>query len=269
LASKYWRIAGVSDEGAGVGTAEGRVPGASAIDYYYSVIVLALDTTTRAGSCALACDGEVREEGGEAGQSHGERLPGALMALLDRAGVMLQDVDLFAVATGPGSFTGIRVGIATMQGLAFAEGKPLTGISAFDALARIAGREPDESASVMARPIATWIDAWRGDIFAALFQSGRQIQGPSVEPPAQVLDRVAALHPVFIGDAAAVYADLIRSRLGPDAVASPAAPLLAGTIAQLAAAAAEAGHRPPPDAIVPLYVRRTDAELSRDARTLR
>jgi tRNA A37 threonylcarbamoyladenosine modification protein TsaB len=72
---------------------------------------------------------------------------------------------------------------------------------------------------------------------------------------------------VFIGDGAAAFADLIRTTLGAQArLADPVTPLLAGTIAQLATDAARAGHRPPPHAIRPLYVRRSDAELGRGAR---
>ena len=66
---------------------------------------------------------------------------------------------------GPGSFTGLRIGIATMQGLAFAAGKPLIGVSGLDALARMADRE------AAGRRIATWVDAWRGEVFAALYDA--------------------------------------------------------------------------------------------------
>src|SRR2546426_4574931 len=115
------------------------------------MLVLALDTTTREGSCALARDGRiVREQSSDASRPQAARLPGELAALLDHEHVALGDVDAFAVAIGPGSFTGLRVGIATMQGLAMAMGKPLLGVSALDALAAIAN-----NASV-----ATWVDAW-------------------------------------------------------------------------------------------------------------
>src|SRR5688500_16230868 len=103
------------------------------------MLILALDTTTRAGSCAVTrASVVVRDVASDTSRPPASRLPGELMMLLDAAGVQLQDIDIFAVATGPGSFTGLRIGIATMQGLAFAAGKPLIGVSAFDALARVA-----------------------------------------------------------------------------------------------------------------------------------
>src|SRR5678815_2876000 len=105
----------------------------------FYMVVLALDTTTRRGSVALARDGAVVGAcAGDPAVTHGQRLPGDLMRLLDRHNLRVGDIDLFAVAAGPGSFTGLRIGIATMQGLAFASGKPLIGISALDALATVA-----------------------------------------------------------------------------------------------------------------------------------
>ena len=116
------------------------------------MLILSLDTTTRAGSCALMRDERLlREQASDTSREQAERLPGELAALLERESVALQEIDCFAVATGPGSFTGLRVGIATMQGLAVATGKPLVGVSAFDALATLsltdAGRVPRPSTS--------------------------------------------------------------------------------------------------------------------------
>ena len=71
---------------------------------------------------------------GDATITHGVRLPGDLLRLLSAHGVRVADVDLFAVAAGPGSFTGLRVGIATQQGFALANNRPLIGVSALDAL---------------------------------------------------------------------------------------------------------------------------------------
>jgi tRNA threonylcarbamoyladenosine biosynthesis protein TsaB len=237
------------------------------------VIVLALDSTTSGGSCALAREGVVlREQAGNPAMTQAARLPADLMALLDAEGMTLADIDIYAVVTGPGSFTGLRVGIATMQGLAFAAERPLVGISGFDALADIGARQLGAGLGPRsaAGRVATWVDAWRGEVYAALYEDGHEIEPPSVEPPSVLLQRLAAQPPLFIGDAAAIYAEAIRAAVGDErAIAEPAAPLLAGTVAMLAAGAARHGHQPPPDAIRPLYVRRPDAELTRDARASR
>jgi len=231
------------------------------------MLLLSLDTTTRAASCAVARDGVVlNEEPIDPARQLALQLPGALRDILDLSAIALEDVDAFAVATGPGSFTGLRIGIATMQGLAFGEGKPLIGISGLTALRAVA------SPAFLGSRIAAWVDAWRGDVYAVLFEDGRQVGEPIVARPDQLLATLAMasrdLHAndiTFIGDGAETYRDLIVSRLGGAArIADPAAPLLAGVIAVLATIEFTKGHRPPPHAIRPLYVRRPDAELARE-----
>lgn len=225
------------------------------------MLVLALDTTTREGSCALVRDGRVlREQGSDATKPQASRLPGDLAALLEHQGLTLAEIDVYAVSTGPGSFTGLRVGIATMQGLAFAAGKPLIGISALDALheyARVHVQVHRAGAAAVPTRVATWVDAWRGEIYAALYEDGREVEAPSVAHPAELLPLLAGRPTLFIGDAAATHAAAIGAALGGQAtIADPVAPLLAGTIARLATNAALAGALPPPHAIRPLYVRR-------------
>jgi len=145
------------------------------------MLILSLDTTTRAGGCALLRDDRVlREHSGDGSRDQAERLPGDLTVLLEHEAVALDAIDAFAVATGPGSFTGLRVGIATMQGLAMATGKPLIGVSAFDALAMLASGDR----------IATWIDAWRGEVFAAVYENGQLIGAPVVAPPDLLLEQL-------------------------------------------------------------------------------
>jgi tRNA threonylcarbamoyladenosine biosynthesis protein TsaB len=238
--------------------------------YYRSVFCLSLDTTTPGGSCAVARDGVViREWRGDPDRPHDTRLPGDLMALLADTRLGLRDIELYAVATGPGSFTGLRIGIATMQGLAFAAGKPLIGVSGFDALARTVNIGRGSPAGQRAPAVATWVDAWRGDVFAARYEGEVEVEAPSVEKPDAVLARIAA-PTLFVGDAVPIYGDVILRACGDCALfAEPPAPPLAGTIAQLAAEQARAGHRPAPDDIRPLYIRRPDAERARDARSVR
>jgi tRNA threonylcarbamoyladenosine biosynthesis protein TsaB len=251
------------------------------------VFCLSLDTTTPGGSCAVARDGEViRELRGDPDRPHDTRLPGDLMALLAETRLGLRDIELYAVATGPGSFTGLRIGIATMQGLAFAARKPLIGVSGFDALARTAlaivgpaspkpGEGGSGSPAVHHTPsVATWVDAWRGEVFAARYDGEVEVEPPTVEKPDAVLARIVgarrAAPTLFVGDAVPIYGEAILRACGERAFfAEPPAPPLAGTIAQLAIEQARAGHRPEPDDIRPLYIRRPDAERARDARPVR
>jgi tRNA threonylcarbamoyladenosine biosynthesis protein TsaB len=237
------------------------------------MLILSLDTTTRAGSCALLRDDRVvREQIGDGSRDQAERLPRDLAALLERDGVALPDVDAFAVATGPGSFTGLRVGIATQQGLAMAMQKPLIGVSAFDALAFLADSDAhhDSDPRTTTVEVATWIDAWRGEVFAARYASGVLAGEPVVALPEALLARLEGRPTLFTGDGAALYESRIRAELGNDArFAVPIAPALAGAVATLAGRMYRAGERPLPHAIRPIYVRRSDAELAADRRAAR
>jgi tRNA threonylcarbamoyladenosine biosynthesis protein TsaB len=226
------------------------------------MIVLALDTTTRAGSAAVLRDGTVLAElPGDPSLTHGQRLPGELMRVLDRAGVRIDEVDLFAVAAGPGSFTGLRVGIATVQGLAMARTRRVVPVSTLDALAR-AGANPH-------RPVAAWVDAQRGDVAATLYApDGREvIVGPQSAKPEVVMDRwgeaADLTTALFIGDGAVAYRELVGIRAGDRAIVTPAPPL-AGFVGAIAAADPERGVLP--HAVAPIYIRVSDAELARARR---
>jgi len=231
------------------------------------MVILALDTTTSAGSCALLRDGRaVREQGSDASRSQAERLPGELVALLEQEAVPLHQIDAFVVGIGPGSFTGLRVGIATMQGLALALNRPLVGVSALDALAMMAsGGAAFERVREDGIGVATWMDAWRGEVFAALYEGGREVEAPTVARPEEILQRLVGRRLRFTGDGAGIYREVISRMLGADAsFTEPVAPILAGAMGLLGWSEIRAGRCPPPHAVRPLYVRRSDAELARD-----
>src|SRR5581483_5517642 len=125
--------------------------------------VLALDTTERIGSVALVVDDDVIEaRAGDASRPHAERLPGEILTLLADHGLSVADVDVFAVASGPGSFTGLRIGIATIQGLAFVRQRPVAAVSALAQLAA-ASEAPGQL-------VGAWMDAHRRDVFSALYR---------------------------------------------------------------------------------------------------
>jgi tRNA threonylcarbamoyladenosine biosynthesis protein TsaB len=232
--------------------------------------VLALDTTTRAGSAALVEDDRVVDErSGDGARTHALRLPGEIVALAEANQWLLSAIDLYAVASGPGSFTGLRIGIATIQGLAYVHGRRVVAVSALEALAHAGSTDLPEGAL-----IAAWMDAHRHDVFAALYQvtaarifSGarvREIEGPTVGSPAATLARwrtLAGEWPgTFVGDGAVLHQADITSE-SPSAVVLPP-PLLAGPIGLLAVDRAFQALEP--SKIRPLYVRRPDVEIARD-----
>jgi tRNA threonylcarbamoyladenosine biosynthesis protein TsaB len=234
--------------------------------------VLALDTTTRAGSVALVDDHSViAERAGDAARAHAERLPAEITELLGECGVRIEDIDLFAVAAGPGSFTGLRIGIATIQGLALVTRGRVVGVSALDALAHCAraGREGER--------VGAWMDARRNEVFAALYvvPEGEpstagliEVDAAAVGAPLATLTRWEGslrLPATFIGDGAVLYAELIHAQLGRGVVILDPPPL-AATIGRLAVARAR--ESVDPGGLRPLYVRRPDAEIDRDRRTV-
>jgi len=233
--------------------------------------VLGLDTTGRQGSVALVCDGAVVDTfTGDAARPHAQRLPGDMLTVLERNRLAASDIDVFAVAAGPGSFTGLRIGIAAVQGLAYATGRPVVGVSALEALADGTRELPGVH---LAGRVGVWMDAQRDEVFAAVYArdvvSGawELADGPLVDAPARVVERwraQAAGAPLFlVGDGAVRYRALLIDAYGADvAVLDP--PPLAPSVALLGWQRACAGEAGLPHAVRPLYVRRPDAELARD-----
>src|SRR5437879_3565139 len=254
--------------------------------------VRALDTTTRAGSVALVDENVIVEERpGDLSRTHAQRLPAEVLAVLEAHGVGWSAIDVFAVAAGPGSFTGLRVGLATIQGLAFVTRRPIVGISALEALAQVASREVPAGALV-----AAWMDAQRREVFsalyqvtsAALFDPGRLIElesagvgdpertlecwrerlDPSTAPGAGPRTAPGTGQPVvFVGDGAVLYKDLVCGRGGASRLVM-APPPLAGAVGRMAAARARVGEAVDPGDVHPLYVRRPDAEIDRERRSV-
>jgi tRNA threonylcarbamoyladenosine biosynthesis protein TsaB len=232
-------------------------------DTIIPVLVLALDTTTRAGSVAVARGDELLAlVEGDGSRTHGERLPAEIARALDSAGVKAPDLDLLVVASGPGAFTGLRIGLAAIQGLAMVLDKPVVGVSALDALAETVRRSGNPPA------VAAWIDAQRGEVYAGWYRAGstraEALTPPLVAAAADTLAR-SPFAPdesvTFVGDGAVRYRALIEAAFAGAVVMTPAP--LAPMLAQLGRRAASRGESGPPHTLQPLYVRRPDAELAR------
>lgn len=153
------------------------------------MLTLAFDTATAVATCALVRDGEVLGERA----SRASAVLAAADELLAAVGVRPSELDALAVGTGPGSFTGLRIGLATARGLAFALGLPAAGVSTLDALT---------AGTPGALPV---IDAKRGEVFTVL--NGR-VQGLTPD--------MLAVHEghVYVGDGAVRYREAIEARGG-------------------------------------------------------
>jgi tRNA threonylcarbamoyl adenosine modification protein YeaZ len=208
------------------------------------VLVLALDTATPAvvaGVAELTGDGvAVRAERvAHDARKHGELLVPLLLAACAEAGVALRDADAVVVGTGPGPFTGLRVGMVTAAALGDALGIPVHGVCTLDAIAHDAGPGP----------LVAVTDARRREVYwAAYAADGTRTSGPHVEPPAALRERVAELGAVAAAGGSAAESGL--------PVRGPAQPSV-GALVAVAASALRSGADPGP--LEPLYLRRPDA----------
>lgn len=243
------------------------------------MVILALDTTTAHGSLALALDGRLLEaQTGDPAVRQGQRLPGDIEAVLARHGLTTASVDRYAVALGPGSFTGLRVGIATMQALALVHGRPVVGLSVMDVLVDVATRsQPRHGGPGAPEIVIPWVDAKRGEVFAAMYRResngtpGRTwavLDGPVALAPDALLDRwadtVSARRVLVIGDGVPETRALLDARLSPRSLCVDQLPPLAGVMAKMAGVAPWSEKSATPHALRPVYVRRHYAALARD-----
>ena len=227
--------------------------------------ILTIDTSTNCSSVALSDGASLLGECilGE-DRCHSGRLLDSISSLLTAAGLTPGGVDAFAVSLGPGSFTGVRVGIATVKGLAIATGKPVVG---FSSLAMLAMNLPFSSA-----PVAALFDARKGEVYAGLYRCGslpEPIRPDAVLPPAQFLASIDR-PTLFVGDGAVRYRELICSTLGELALFPPWHADLprasAGNV--IALDAAMKGKFIPLALLNPTYLRASEAEVARRRREL-
>jgi tRNA threonylcarbamoyladenosine biosynthesis protein TsaB len=211
------------------------------------LIVLGLDTCLDACSVAILDDARVlawRSEPMRRG--HQERLGGMTAAVMDEAGLAFPRLDRIGATLGPGSFTGLRVGLAFAKGLALALERPAVGIGVLEALAA----EADDDV------VAAVIDARRGQVYLQVFAQGRPLMAPDILPLETAAARLAEFAgggPVaLVGPGAALLAEVLpRARLIERQAADPV------VVARLAGRA-----RAPFPPLRPLYLRAPDARAS-------
>jgi tRNA threonylcarbamoyladenosine biosynthesis protein TsaB len=225
-----------------------------------SELLLILDTSTTAGSVAL-CRGErlLAEIIVDSLANHSDQLLLHVQQILTEQQCTLAEVAAFAVIDGPGSFTGLRVGVTAAKGLARACHRPLFGISSLQLLAA--------ALPYATLPVCAFLDARKKEIYAATYSTATGfpclLDEPCVLPPQRFLAEMTA-PALFVGSGAVLYRELIVERFGPFAIFAPG-PLhtpRASSAAPLVLQQLRAGVKGDPEQLLPRYIRPSEAEIA-------
>ena len=228
--------------------------------------LLAVDTTSAHGSIAVLEGDTIRGRARfQPPPGHAQRLLPELDRLLVSLGLSLGDVDAFAVAVGPGSFTGLRIGIASVEGLAFGTGRPVVGVSTIEATAyRYRSR---------GGLVAPFLDARREEVFGALFRTDggtfSTIVAPVCERPEDFLARLARVARVpretilFAGGGLELYGAVVREVLGDLAELAEPVLDLAEEVGRIGRKRLEEGEAAPLGSLRAEYMRASDGEKAK------
>lgn len=226
--------------------------------------ILSIDTATPCSAVALTCG--TRKEGRVVASlsltgavTHSRRLLAAIDYIMQKAEIDWSSIAGIGVSLGPGSFTGLRIGMATAKGLAAAAGKMLFGVSTLDSLA---------AKCVTSRLICTVLDARKKEVYTAFYRCNadgfaERISDITVVAPEKLVAAVS--EPVFmVGDGAMVYGEVFRHLLGKNVIFAPSQlhEPSASSLGMLAGEMLEAGEQLDLAEAVPLYIRSSDAELN-------
>jgi tRNA threonylcarbamoyladenosine biosynthesis protein TsaB len=224
------------------------------------VKVLAFETATIAGSVAIVEDtkGLIGEVKVDVKIAHAERLMPSIEWLLHASNVLIEEIDAFAVSIGPGSFTGLRIGLSTAKGFSYATGKPVVPVPTLDAFAR--------TLPFCSHMICPMLDARKNEVYAGLYKWEdnfcKKILPEIAIGPEELLKKIHEPI-VLMGDGVRIYKELIAETLGENAIfASPSrmSPS-ASNVAELAIERIEEGIVTDPVSLVPFYIRKSEAEL--------
>ncbi|MGQ9800693.1 MAG: tRNA (adenosine(37)-N6)-threonylcarbamoyltransferase complex dimerization subunit type 1 TsaB [Candidatus Saccharicenans sp.] len=230
------------------------------------MLILAVDTTTRFGSVALVSGEEVLAEVNYASpSSHSRQVFRAVDDIIRLSGLKFDQIEGLAVAAGPGSFTGIRIGLSLVKALALASDRPLAAVSALEALA-----------SKLILPgsglIVPMIDARKGEVFAGAYIAAggelEEVLNPGAFNPSGFLIRLPDSGSIsFIGTGAELYRSLIEEKFGARALFWNRSFHIAAEVGRLGQKLLAASQGLSPADLQPIYYRQSQAEEKKTVRT--
>ena len=245
--------------------------------------ILAIETSTMLGGVALMDDssGLIAEVRLNVKSTHSERLMTEIDHLLRQAGLKISDIDVFAVAIGPGSFTGLRIGLSTVKGFSYATGKPIVSVPTLEALAW--------NFPYCRYPVCTMLDARKKEVYTALFKWDKEgflrlIDEMSIKVD-RLLEKIKQSNPpsppfskggkggffdnkvVFTGEGALLYRDTIIEVMGEKAIFAPPEKMIPSpaNVASIGIRKATKEEFSEPVSLIPFYIRRSEAEIKNNA----
>ena len=236
------------------------------------MIVFGIDTSTNQGSVAIAEGGSLLSESFlPSNSSYSKTLINSLDDLLKKCKIRINDIDGFAVSIGPGSFTGLRIGLSTCKGFNLATGKPIIPVGTLDAIVESFLSAPEFLNSAIRNPqspilLCPILDAKKGEVYASLYKYEKEVikkleDDMAVSP--EVLCRKIEEPTIFFGEGIKTYGDFIKNKLNGlahfynDAQKNS----VAASIALLGGKKLERGDIEDSAALKPRYIRRSEAEI--------
>lgn len=221
--------------------------------------LLAIETSTMVGGVAIMEDDTlIAESRINVKVTHSERIMGAIDHMLMQSGMKIDDIDVFAIAIGPGSFTGLRVGLSTVKGLVYATGKKLVSVPTLEAFAW--------NVPFSKYQVCPLLDARKKEVYAGIFRWNGNGFARGMNEQTIKIDKLLSLinePTIFLGEGSIIYKDSIKAWLNDsaifgnpqDMVPSPA------NVAYIGMIKAKKGDFEDPINLVPLYIRKSEAEI--------
>jgi tRNA threonylcarbamoyladenosine biosynthesis protein TsaB len=234
--------------------------------------VLGIETSTSVGSVAIVKDQELLgQRRWKTEKGHAERLIEEIDHLLKQTSIPVEALDGYAVTIGPGSFTGLRVGLATVKGLAMVTQRPVMAVSTLEALVRnVSGSL--HPARLPVRQVCPLLDAGREEVYAALFRRDAgdrwiRLLPDQVISAGDLLKQVSG-PTIFIGEGAVRYENLIQQAMGEKAIFENPETMWpsAAAAARIGLARLLRGETSQAKEVVPVYLRRPDAQIKLEKR---
>ncbi len=227
--------------------------------------ILAIETSTMLGGVSVMgeTEGLIAEARLNVKSTHSERLMTEVDHVLKQAGISMLGIDVFGVAIGPGSFTGLRIGLSTVKGFSYATGKPIVSVPSLEALAW--------NFPYSALPVCTMFDARKKEVYAAVFRwKDSGFEKVMVETSLNPYDLLKSIEgpTLFAGEGADLYRGVITEVAGDNAIFPPQQLMVPSptNVACLGLKKAREGDFSEPIGLVPLYIRKSEAEVKKGAK---